>query len=260
MVSAASTSAAPVVEDAARAAWGRVGAVAGYVAGVGILAQTTLFLLDATDVLADSPEFVETDAGRVQDLAAYYAAYFDRQHEIGWNIMLRDAVGPIAFVALVVAALATANLVRSRRPESQLLVLFLGAGALLAVVQDLIYLSLTAYWREDGWPVDVNMVAAGRAVEAVNNITVPLQQASFVVLAAGLICLARVVRAEAGWSRLLGLMAYAEAAGLAGAAVASALRNDPAFKAFALLLGVLLGPAVAVLLGRQLGRAGRVPG
>lgn len=124
------------------------------------------------------------------------------------------------------------------------------------MVQDLIYLALTVYWREDDWPADRGMVAVGRASEAVNNIAVPLQQGSFVLLAVGLVCLGRIARGEAGWSRLLGLLAYAEAAGLAGAAVASALRNDPAYNAFALLIGVLLGPAVAILLGRQLGRSG----
>lgn len=256
MVSTASTT-APTVDDTSRASWGRVGAVAGYVAGAGILGQTSLFLLDATDALADSPEFVETGDGRMQDVATFYAALFERQHDIVWNIILRDIVGPVAFVALLVAALAAANLVRARRPEGQLLVLFLGTGALLAVVQDLMYLALTVYWREDGWRADEGMVAVGRATEAVNNITVPLQQAAFVLLAVGLVCLARITRVEPGWSRLLGLLAYAEAVGLLGAATASALRNDAAFNVLALLIGILLGPAVAVLLGLQLGRAGR---
>ena len=62
---------------------------------------------------------------------------------------------------------------------------------------------------------------------------------------------------EAGWSRLLGRLAYLEALGLVAAVVASVRHNDTAYSVAALVIGVLLGPLVAVLLGLQLGRAGR---
>ena len=88
-------------------AWGRLGSVAGYVAGACLLGQTALFLADATDLLGDSPEFQETSAGRLQDVANYYAAYFNRQHDIVWSIIVRDVLGPVAYLALMVAALAT---------------------------------------------------------------------------------------------------------------------------------------------------------
>lgn len=259
MVTAAFPSAEPVVADTARAAWGRVGAIAGYVAGVGILGQTTLFLLDATDALADSPEFAETEAGPLQDVATFYAAYFEHQHEIVWSIIVRDVLGPIAFLALMVAALAALNLLRTRRPERQLMVLFFAVGCTLAMLADLVYLTQTLYWENGGWPADPaeNMVAVGRSVEALDNLVSYVQYAGFLVLALGLVCLGRLTRLEAGWSRLLGRLAYLEALGLVAAVVASVRHNDTAYSVAALVIGVLLGPLVAVLLGLQLGRAGR---
>lgn len=241
------------------AAWGRLGSIAGYLTGACFLGQTALFLADATDLLDDSPEFHRTGAGLSQDVATFLAAYFEHQHEIVWSIIVRDILGPVGYLALMVAGLALLNLVRSTRPERQLVVLFFVVGGSAAALSDLIFLTLTSYWRHGDWQARpaANMLAVGRAAEAVDNLTGYTQYAGFVVLALGLVCLARIARGEPGWSSTLGLLAYLEAAALVTTVVVSTLDLATAADWLTLVIGALLGPAVAVLLGRELSRAGR---
>ena len=243
----------------AATAWGRLGSVAGYLAGACFLGQTALFLADATDLLDDSPEFHRTGAGATQDVATYFAAFFDHQHAIVWSIVTRDILGPVAYLALMVAALALANLVASTRPERQLMVLFLVVGGSVAAFSDLVYLTLTNYWSHGDWAARPagNMIAVGRAVEAVDNTTTYTQYAGFTVLALGLVCLARLVRGEHGWSAVLGPLAYLEAAFLLLTVVVSSAGLETAADWLTLVIGALLGPVVAVLLGRDLSAAGR---
>jgi hypothetical protein len=243
----------------ATTAWGRLGSIAGYLAGACFLGQTALFLADATDLLDASPEFHRTAAGPTQDVAAYFAAYFEHQHAIVWSIIIRDVLGPVGYLALMVAGLAVLNLVRSARPEPQLVVLFFTVGGSVAAFSDLVFLTLTGYWTEAGWEARpaTNMIAVGRATEAVDVITGHTQEAGFVVLALGLVCLARVARGEPAWPAALGPLAYLEAAALVVTVVVQSLRLDTAADWLTLVIGALLGPAVAVLLGRGLSRAGR---
>jgi hypothetical protein len=101
------------------------------------------------------------------------------------------------------------------------------------------------------------MIAVGRAAEAIDHATFYTQYAAFVVLALGLFCLARLVRGETGWPPALVTGAYLEAAALVATVVVGALGFDGAADWLTLVIGALLGPVVAVLLGRDLSRAGR---
>ena len=74
------------------------------------------------------------------------------------------------------------------------------------------------------------------------------------MLALGLGCLGRLCRLDLVLSSRLGILAYAEAAALVGVAIASILRNDTAYNVLARATGALLGPAVAIWLGRDLAR------
>jgi hypothetical protein len=103
------------------AGWHRVGRTAALVAGACLAGQTALFMLDEMGLLADSPDYVETSAGRAADLATYYAAFFAYQQDILWNIALRDTLAPVAYLALMVLALSVANVLGPRRPVSQLI-------------------------------------------------------------------------------------------------------------------------------------------
>lgn len=127
--------------------WAGVARFTGLVAASCFFGQTILFLADASGLLGENPTYTETAAGRARDLADYYVAYFEHQHTIVWDIAVRDTLGPIAFLALMVLGVAVMNMVGPRRSEAQLLVLFFVVGGLLAAVPDLTYLTLTNQTR-----------------------------------------------------------------------------------------------------------------
>ena len=86
--------------------WRRWGRAAGYIAAPVFLIQTVLFLLDVTGVLAPQTAFIDTPAGVMEDLATYYVAANERMHTIWWDAALRDTLGPIGYVALMVLVIA----------------------------------------------------------------------------------------------------------------------------------------------------------
>ena len=90
-------------------AWRRLGRAAGYIAGSALLAGTVLFLLDATGLLGSGPVYHPTGAGPLLDQATFFAAYFAHQHHIVWDIIARDTILPVAYLALIIAALAVRN-------------------------------------------------------------------------------------------------------------------------------------------------------
>ena len=136
---AAQTSASRESDD--DRAWRRVGKGSGYILAAGLFVGTVLFLLDATDALDASPEFHVTGAGPLQDEANFWVAVFAHQHRILWDIIARDTLFPLAFVALIVVSLAVRNRVRSERPEPQLMTAFFVVGGVVAALSDLIYLA-----------------------------------------------------------------------------------------------------------------------
>jgi hypothetical protein len=234
--------------------WGRVGRTAGYVAATGLLVGTVLFLLDSTNLLAAEPEFHRTAAGPEADVANWYVAYFDRQHDIAWDIAIRDTIGPVAFVALMIVAVATANVVGWRSPTAQLMVLFFVLGGLLHIVNDLLYLGELHYWRHGGWSADPPgpMVAVGRASEAIDATTVYFEVGSYAVLFCALVCLARLCGASPQLQDWLGVVAYLAAAGTLVLAAGLVTDSDLLLRLGGLATGVVLGPLVAASLGRQL--------
>jgi hypothetical protein len=237
-------------------AWGRVGRVAGYVAGVGLLVATILYLLDASDALGAGPEFRKTAAGELRDEANFWVAYFAHKHDILWDIVARDIVFPIAFVALIVVALAVRNLVGFRRPEAQLMTAFFFVGATLAALSDVMYLGATDYWRATGWTAQPpeRMVAVGRSLGPIDAMTRWTEVAGFAILSAALICLWRLSRLRL-LPVALGVAAGVEALLLIGIAIAEAMHADDAYDILSLVTGAVVGPLVAIWLGWYLGTA-----
>jgi hypothetical protein len=236
------------------ASWSRVGRYSGCVAAAGFFIGTVLYLLDATHALGASPAFHKTAAGPLHDEATYWVAYFAHQHHILWDIIARDTLLPLAFLATIALSLAVANVLGWAQPAVQLMVAFFFVGGILAALADLTFLAGTEYWRITGWSTGnaVGMVAVGRSSGAVGTLTRWPEAAGFITLAAALALLGRLCHSRDQLPSRLGLLVNLEALMLAGAAISSAMQADNAYNIFSLLTGALVGPAVALWVGLRL--------
>jgi hypothetical protein len=252
-VAAADHASPPLPDSAHSVTWARIGRWAAYLGAFGLLAESVLFLLDTLNVLA--PAVREPAPGANADLrvATHYAGWFARQHSIWWDIAVRDSVGPLGLLSLVVAVVALVCWLRRSDPAAVLLVLLFGMGALLSAGSDLAYLNLVSYWRFD-WShaTTTNMIASGRAVEAIDSITFYPQAAGYVLLALALCCLWALARTEPRIPRWVAWVALLEAAALPLVVLTSIVGPDPVYSILALLTGVVLGPLLAVGLARTL--------
>jgi hypothetical protein len=243
--------------------WPGVGRTAGYVSAGALLVGTILYLLDATNALGAN-DYRPAGVSQVQDEAGYWVAQFAHQHHVLWDIIARDTLFPLAFVALIVVSLAVRAVVDAERPAAQLMVAFFLVGGTISILNDLIFLGATDYWRVTGWSqlAPSSMVSAGRSEQAIESLTRWPEAAGFVVLAAALVCLGRLCRSEAALPERLALVAYGEAALLVGIALAGIMQTGTPYDVFSLVTGALVGPVLAFWLGRHLGAAGmqRAPG
>jgi hypothetical protein len=98
-------------------AWSQTGRAAGYIAGSALLAGTVLFLLHAAGLLGSGPVYHRTGAGSLVDQATFYVAYFGHQPHIVWDIIARDTILPVAYLALITVALAVATAPASVTPR-----------------------------------------------------------------------------------------------------------------------------------------------
>ena len=122
--------------------WPGVGRVAGYVSAGALLLGTILYLLDATNALGAN-NYTFSGKSPIRDEAGYWVAQFAHQHHILWSIIARDTLFPLAFMALIVVALAVRVVVRSDRPDAQLMVAFFLVGGTISILNDLIFLGAT---------------------------------------------------------------------------------------------------------------------
>jgi hypothetical protein len=247
----------PGADDGSSIGWSRVARSAGTFSGLALLVGTVLFLLDSADVLKPMPAFQRTAAGVEVDVANWYVAFFQRQHEILWSIAVRDSLLPLGFVALMALALATARLFGWWRPEAALMALLFVIGGLLNIVNDLLYLGEIEYWRHTGWSSDPPgpMLAVGRASEALNNATVYLEAFSYVALLGALCFLGLLCRSGTVLPAWLGTLAYVEAAGMAILVAGIGFHQDALFQIGGLATGIVLGPLVVIALGYHVGSA-----
>jgi hypothetical protein len=231
-------------------AWGRTAFLAGVISAVGLFLQTALFFLDATGTLPFSPDYHETGAGRGEDLATYYVALFERQHDIVWDVALRDTIGPVAALALMVLALALVRLRGHGRPGPAVWGLVFAIGALLKLLSDVVFLSQLAVYLDSGFtpefPADI--VAVGRASEAVDALSSYLESVAYLVLAAALLGLAGLL------GRRLSALARVVALALAVSVLAWVAGWWPVMAVAEALAGIVLAPALLIGLGRSLAR------
>jgi hypothetical protein len=239
--------------------WAGVGRVAGYVAGGALLLGTILYLLDATNALGAN-NYKPGGAPSTHNEAHYWVAQFAHQHHILWDIIARDTLFPVAFVALIMVSLAVRAFVPAQLPNTQLMVVFFIVGGVISILNDLIFLGATDYWRLTGWSQvpATSMVAAGRSEQAIEALTRWPEAAGFILLSAALVCLGNLCRSQAKLPTRLALAAYAEAALLIGIALAGIMQAGTPYDIFSLLTGAVVGPLVALWLGHHFGKA-RVP-
>lgn len=233
-------------------AWRRIGRAAGYLAGGAFLAQTILFLLDVTGVLAAPVAYQATERGSQQDLVDYYVDYHERMHGIWWDVALRDVLGPLGYLALIVLVVALLHVAGAGRPREELGQLFVVLGASTAALSDLMYLSHISGWRSGGFEATPDIIAYGRAVEVVDNVGNYLQWAGFLVLALGFTCLGPTLSGAAFRRRWLGILAYLQAAGLMAFVLTNVAEAKVAGYIAAVASGLIIGPALAILLGHAL--------
>jgi hypothetical protein len=229
-------------------AWGRTAFLAGVISAVGLFLQTALFFLDATGILAFSADYRKTGAGRGEDLATYYVGLFERQHDIVWDVALRDTIGPVAALALMVLALALVRLRGHGRPGPAAWGLVFAVGALLKLLSDVVFLSQLAVYLDSGFtpefPADI--VAVGRTSEAVDALSGYLESVAYLVLAAALVGLAGLL------GRRLSVLARAVALALVVSVLAWVAGWWPVTAVAEALAGIVLAPALLIGVGRSL--------
>jgi hypothetical protein len=238
------------------ATWTRLGHIAGYVAGGAFLGQTALYLLDVTGVLAPPVSYRVTDQGSQQDLIDYYVSYHERMHDIWWDVALRDLLGPIGYLALLILIRALIQVAGSGKPREDLAQIFVLLGASAAALSDLVYLSHLGWWRPGGFLATPDMIAFGRAVEVADNLGDFVQWAGLLLLAIGLILVRPTLADALGRRHRLAVFAYLEAAALIAFVVANVLGADTAVTVAAVASGLILAPALAVLTGHAIAVSG----
>lgn len=238
--------------SASTSAWSRIGRAAGYFAGGAFFAQTVLFLLDVTGVLAPQTMYQVTEQGSQQDLINYYVSYNERMHTIWWDVALRDVLGPLGYLALIVLILALLHVAGTAKPREELGQLFVVLGASTAALSDLMYLSHINWWRRGGFQPTPDIIAHGRAFEVVDNVGNYLQWAGYLVLALGFTCLSPIFSGASFRRRWLSLLAYLEAAALVAFVFTQIADADVAGYIAAVASGLVLGPALAILMGHAL--------
>lgn len=233
------------------AAWRRVGRWAAYGAAAAFLVQSALFLLDTTGALAPHVAFMTSGRGLEQDLVDFYVRQSERMHGLWWNVAVRDIVGPLGFLALVVAVQAVVHVTGSTQPRQELGRLFVVLGAAAAALSDVMYLSHVAWWRAGVLQPTVDVVAHGRAFEVVDTVGQRIQWGGCLVLGLGLVCLAPTLAGLGG--RRLGLLAHLVAAAMGAFVATTAAGAETAAQVAAAVAGLVLGPVLALALGRALG-------
>jgi hypothetical protein len=238
--------------SASTSAWGQLGRAAGYVTGGAFLTQTVLYLLDVTGVLVQPTMYQVTERGSQQDLTDYYISYNERMHSIWWDVALRDVLGPLGYLALIVLVLALLHVAGTGKPREELGQLFVVLGASTAALSDLMYLSHITWWRRGGFQATPDIIAHGRAFEIVDTVGNYLQWAGYLVLALGFTCLGPTLSGASLRRRWLGLLAYLEAAALLAYIFTQVTDADVAGYIAAVASGLVIGPALAILMGHAL--------
>ncbi len=169
-------------------AWGRTARAWGIFAGIAFAIATAAFVVEATGLLASSPDYTSTAAGQLIDEAKFLAASFAHQQQVLWDFVLRDGLYFFAYLALIPLAIGLREVAGHRRSAPQLAAAFLVVAAIFGCMNAFTTFVQVDYWRNSGWeqvPPAI-MVAVGRDVDLMNATRPPGAQLIAVVPPPGL--------------------------------------------------------------------------
>lgn len=236
--------------------WNRVGRIGAYFAGSAFLVVIVLTLLDSLGALGAVPAYQRTAAGLLVDEATYWKGLYAHRHDILWNILIRDSVQPLAFLAVVLVALAVLNAVGPRRAVAQIAVAAFALAALLGCLDGLAWLTMGQYWRSDWSGANATvMVAVGRDTDAITNLTHQYTQLGNVALAAGLVLVGLLTRAEGLLPLRLRYLAWTGAVLLVLGVIVDQTQLDTVSNILT-LLSALVFPPLLFWIGRRFTRVG----
>ena len=89
----------------------------GLLAGRAFAAQSVLYLLDVTLAVAPQTVYRVTERGLQQDLTDYHVSYQQRMHDLWWGVAVRDVLGPLGHLALIVLVVALLHVAGTGKPR-----------------------------------------------------------------------------------------------------------------------------------------------
>ncbi len=239
-------------------AWGRTARAWGIFAGIAFAIATAAFVVEATGLLASSPAYTPTAAGQLVDEAKFFVASFAYQQQVLWDYVLRDGLYFFAYLALIPLAIGLREVAGHRRSAPQLAAAFLVVAAIFGCMNAFTTFVQVDYWRNSGWeqvPPAI-MVAVGRDVDLMNELSRWAGIASYAALAIALNYLGRACRSGGALPGWLGVVAYAGAAILVAMIVVSQLSDaDALSNLLSLAVGMVVAPIVTIGLGVHIARA-----
>ena len=239
-------------------AWGRTARTWGVFGGIAFAVATVAYLLEATGLLATSPVYAPTSAGQLVDETAFHVAAFAYGQLVQWDYWLRDGLYFFAYLALIPLGLGLREVVGPRRVAPQLAAAFLTVAAIFGCMNAFQTFVMVDYWKNSGWetvPATI-MVAVGRDLDVMNELTRWDGIASYAALAIGLYYGGRACRSSIVLPNWLGVVAYAGTLILIGLTIVSLIPDtDAIFNVLGFAIGAVVAPIFTVGLGIHVARA-----
>jgi hypothetical protein len=238
--------------------WGRTARTWGIFAGVAFAVATAAFVIEATGLLGNAPDFIPTTAGPVADEATFQAANFAHQQGVLWDYVLRDGLYFFAYLALIPLGIGLREVVGRRHVAPHLAAAFLAIAAVFGAMNAFETFVMVDYWKNSGWDqvAPTTMVAIGRDLSLMDGSTRWAGIASYAALAFGLYYVGRACRISPAFPGWLGLVSDAGAVILVVLAVISILPDvDGISDILSLAIGIVIAPVFTIGLGQSIARA-----
>jgi hypothetical protein len=227
----------------------------GLFSGIAFAVATVAYVVEATGLVGQAPPYATTTAGKLQDEATYWAAFFAYRHATLWDYVLRDGLFFFAFLGFIPLALAANIATGGRRAAVQIGGAFIAVGALFGALNAVTFFVDVSWWRGTGWEQvpPALMAAVGRGTEMMEDLSAWCGIASNAALAIGLAYLGVACLTEPALSRPIGWVALTTAAlEVVIIAVGQIGGLDAVENLLSLTTGAVFAPVIAIALGRRL--------